>query len=170
MSRPQAISGVRTGENEIMTVYPSICSGGLGRVLGRLYDSIPVRIFGVKLSNLLFVLPTAPLAILMYAMSKLNGNRYVLTSDFVEIRKLLGSGRFGKVSIADVMETRSVQRPGQEFYHASDLELLADDGDTLLTLPGLPRSEVFGVAIMKAAQARRTVRQSLDAIEARKSA
>ena len=56
-SRPQAISGVSTGQNEIMTVYPSICAGGLGRLLGKLYECIPVRIpfLGPKISNLLFL-------------------------------------------------------------------------------------------------------------------
>ena len=55
----QAISGVSAGvENVVMTVYPSIAATGIGRLLGCLYESIPSRICGIKLSNLLFTLPT----------------------------------------------------------------------------------------------------------------
>ncbi len=172
-SRPQAISGVSTGDNEIMTVFPSICAGGIGRVLGSLYDCIPIKIFGPKLSNLLFVLPTAPLALALYFFQKFFGNKYVLTNNAVEIWSaipLLGKRRVGTVALTDVATVQAVQRGGQAFFNSSDLELLSDSGDTLLTLGGLPRAEVFGETIMKANQAKSLVAKSLATIEARQSA
>ncbi len=171
-SRPQAISGVSTGQNEIMTVYPSICAGGLGRLLGKLYECIPVRIpfLGPKISNLLFVLPTAPVALLFYVLQKAFGNKYVLTNEAVEIWSFIGKRRSGTVPLADIVDAQAVQRGGQEFFHASDLELLSEAGDTLMTLAGLPRAEVFGETILKAGKAKNSVQNSLATIEARQSA
>lgn len=169
-NRPQAISGVSTGENQIMTVYPSICAGGLGRLLGSLYDSIPVRIFGPKLSRLLFVLPSAPIALALYVLQKLTGNKYVLTNNSVEVWSLIGKRRSGTVALSDVSGVQTTQRGGQAFYDAADLELLSESGDTLMTLPGLPRAEVFGETIMKAYSAKSSVASALATIEARQSA
>lgn len=168
--RRQAISGVSTGENQIMTVYPSICAGAAGRLLGNLYECIPIRIFGVKLSNLLFVLPTAPVAALLYGLQKLTGHKYVLTNTSVEKWSVLGKQKAGSVGLLDMADARAVQRSGQEFYHASDLQLLSESGDVLMTLPGLPRAEVFAETILKARLARASVRESLETIKARQSA
>ena len=44
-----------------MTEFPSVAASGIGRLIGQIMDSIPIRIFGVKLSYLLFGLPLAPL-------------------------------------------------------------------------------------------------------------
>lgn len=172
-SRPQAISGVSTGNNEIMTVFPSICAGGIGRMLGSLYECIPVRILGPKLSNLLFVLPTAPIALAIYGLQKLTGKKYVLTNNAVEIwsaTPLLGKQRYATVPLTDVASVQAVQRNGQEFFNSSDLEILSESGDTLMTLDGLPRAEVFGQTIMKAQMAKSTVAASLATIEARQTA
>ncbi len=172
-SRPQAISGVSTGDNEIMTVFPSICAGGIGRMLGSLYECIPVRVFGPKLSNLLFVLPTAPLALALYGLQKLMGRKYVLNNNSVEIwsaTPLLGNQRYAAVPLTDVASVQTVQHAGQDFFNSADLELLSDSGDTLLTLEGLPRAEVFGETIMKALTAKASVAQSLATIQARQTA
>ena len=171
-NRPQAISGVSTGDNQIMTVYPSICAGGLGRLLGSLYDSIPVKVpvLGPKLSRLLFVLPTAPLGLLLYGVKFLFGDKYVLTNNAVEIWSLIGRKRSGTVKLDEVRGVQTSQRDGQAFYEASDLELLSESGDTLLVLPGLPRAEVFGETIMKAHDAKMSVANSLATIQARQSA
>lgn len=170
-NRPQAILGVSTGDNQVMTVYPSICAGGIGRLLGSLYDSIPLRIGGgPKLSRLLFVLPSAPIALALYGLQKLFGNKYVLTNNAVEIWSLIGKKRSGTVQLSDVDAIQTNQRGGQAFFDAADLELLSASGDTLLTLPGLPRAEVFGKTVMKAHGAKASVANSLATIEARQSA
>ncbi|MFK7822357.1 MAG: hypothetical protein AB8G99_26925 [Planctomycetaceae bacterium] len=169
-NRPQAISGVSTGENQIMTVFPSICSGGIGKLLGSLYDSIPIPVFGPKLSRLLFCLPTAPIGLLLYGLSKATGNKYVLTNNSVEIWSVVGKRRGQTVALKDVAGYQTDEKNGQAFFDAADLELLSESGETLLTLPGLPRAEVFGETIMKAQQAKSTVASSLATIEARQSA
>ncbi len=169
-NRPQAISGVSTGENQIMTVFPSICAGGLGRLLGILYDCIPVPVMTTNLSRLLFVLPTAPIGALLYGLSKFFGNKYVLTNNAVEIWSVIGKRRGGTVPLADIAGYETTQRSGMAFFQASDLELLSESGDSLLTLPGLPRAEVFGETIMKAQRAKSSVASSLATIEARQSA
>lgn len=168
--RRQAISGVSTGENQIMTVYPSICAMGIGRFLGKVYELIPIRIFGIKLSNLLFVLPTAPLALALYGLQKLTGNKYVLTNNAVEIWSLIGQRKSGSVALLDIADAVSTQRRGQEFFHASDLQLYSENGDVLLTLRGLPRSEVFAQTVMKARFSKASVKQSLETIKARQTA
>lgn len=169
-NRPQAISGVSTGENQVMTVFPSICAGALGRLLGSLYDCIPVPVLTTKLSRLLFVLPTAPLGALLYGLSKFFGNKYVLTNNSVEIWSVVGRKRGGTVPLADIAGFETTQRNGMDFFQASDLDLLSEAGDTLLTLPGLPRAEVFAETIMKAQKAKSSVASSLATIEARQSA
>jgi hypothetical protein len=169
-NRPQAISGVSTGENQIMTVFPSICAGGIGKLLGSLYDSIPISICGPKLSRLLFVLPTAPIGLALYGLSKLFGNKYVLTNNSVEIWSVVGKQRGQTVPLKDVAGYQTEERSGQAFFYAADLELLSESGETLLTLPGLPRAAVFGETVMKAQLAKSTVANSLATIEARQSA
>ncbi len=169
-SRPQAISGVSTGEGHIMTVYPSISAGAAGRLLGRLYESVPVKIFGIKVSYILFCLPTAPLALMLYVLTKLSGSKYVLTTDSVEIWSVLGKVLHDKTGLTDFTDIVPVQYPGQVFYHASDLEFRNAAGDTLLTLPGVPHAEVFAETITKAQLARLTVAESLDRIKARQTA
>ena len=62
-AKPQAISGVSAGyESIIETLYPSIAASGIGRAIGRAMDSIPLRIWGVPLSYLLFGPLLAPFA------------------------------------------------------------------------------------------------------------
>lgn len=169
-NRPQAISGVSTGENQIMTVFPSVCAGALGRLLGSLYDCIPVPVLATNLSRLLFVLPSAPIGALLYGASKAFGNKYVLTNNSVEVWSCVGRKRGGTVPLADIAGFETTQQSGQAFFDASDLDLLSESGDTLLTLPGLPRAEVFGETIMKAQKAKSAVASSLATIEARQSA
>ncbi|GAB4136113.1 MAG: hypothetical protein Tsb009_03030 [Planctomycetaceae bacterium] len=164
----QPISGVTTGtEVEIMTVYPSIGSTGLGQFLGSLYNSIPLGNFPVKLSHLLFTLPTAPLAVLAYFLLKLFGVRYTLTNRSVQIWKSLGNTLIRQINLNDIGDISITQTPGQVFYKCSDLHLEGKDGKPLMTLEGIPRAEVFRQNILEARDAAVRVRASLAAIEAR---
>ena len=80
-----AIIGVSaSGETEIRSKYPSIASMAPGRFLGSLYDAIPLRIWGIKLSYAL-CLVTAPLGVLLYTLNKLFGERYVLTKSLLRV-------------------------------------------------------------------------------------
>jgi len=166
--RPPAISGVSADkEAVIMTVYPSIAAAGPGRWLGSLYDSIPLKVGGIKLSHLLFVLPTAPLALAGYAQLKILGEVYTLTNRAVQKRASIGNRLLSQVPLASIAEVALVQEAGQAFYPAADLYLLDKKGDTLTILRGVPRAEVFRQTILEAMTARRHVEESLARINAR---
>jgi hypothetical protein len=167
----QPISGVSADtENVSMIVYPSMAATGLGRALGNLYESIPLKINGIKLSHLLFPLPTSPGALKIYFYMKIFGNRYVLTNRSVQIWKALGNQMVSEVPLADVAEITLHQSSGQVFFKASDLSLLGADGKLLLQLDGIPNAEVFRETLLKARDARRQVQASLETIAARESA
>lgn len=164
----QAITGVSPDvENEIQTIYPSIACTALGRMLGSLYDSIPIKIFGIKISYLLFPLPTHPLPLAAYLGLKVVGYRYILTNRAVQIWKALGHQMQSQVLLSDIAEVVTVQQPGQAFYHAADLQFYDAASKRLLTLEGISRPESFRQAILKARDAQKLVRASLATIRAR---
>ncbi|MBT4863984.1 MAG: PH domain-containing protein [Planctomycetaceae bacterium] len=167
----QAISGVSAGvENVVMTVYPSIAATGRGRWLGRLYDAIPVRICGVKLSNLLFTLPTSPLALALYAETKVVGSRYVLTNRRVTINAALTPRQVLEVALPAIDEIEVEQLDGQQFFHAADLVLLDSRGTVLGRLEAVPRAEVFRQTILEARDALTQTEAALATISARQTA
>lgn len=163
-----AIIGVHaSSESEIRSKYPSIASTALGRLLGSIYESIPVRIWGMKISNLLFVLPTAPLGVLLYVVTKLFGERYVLTNRSIQRWAVVGLRQYQSVKLTDVTDIEHVQLPGQEYYHAGDLILRNAKGDSLMRISGVKDADVFRQIIEKAREARVGAELSLEAIEAR---
>jgi len=163
-----AIIGVSaSGETEIRSKYPSIASTSVGRLLGSIYESIPVRIWGIKLSNLLFVLPTAPLGVLLYVANKLGGERYVLTNRSVQRWAVIGLRQYQSVTLTDVVEIEYVQEPGQEYYHAGNLILKNAKGDLIMKINGVKDADVFRQIIEKARDARVGTEESLAVIEAR---
>lgn len=171
MSKIQAISGVSAGtENEVMTVYPSIAATGAGRMLGSLFDSIPVRIGGIKLSNILFPPLFIPFGLLLYFAQKATGEKYVLTNRHVQRWKFIGARQLGQVALGDIAEIDIVEQSGQAFFKAGDLLLRAADGRVLSRLSGVVRPAVFRQSILKAREARRCVEASLATIQARQPA
>lgn len=151
-----------------MTVYPSISAFGLGRGLGSLYDCIPLRIMGVRLSNLLFVLPTAPLPALMYFWQKVFGQRYVLTNRSFQIWHSLGNRKITQVALTDVTGVIVRELPGQQFYKAGELVLVGGKGnDEIMTLSGVPYPHIFRQTILEARDSRQQVAKSLETIKAR---
>jgi hypothetical protein len=150
-----------------MRVYPSIAAAGMGKALGRLYESIPVRIGGIKLSHLLFCLPSAPFAIFGYFLLKLTGEVYALTTRSVQLRKSLGDRLIREVPLSNIDQVVIRQEPGQEFYPAADIYLLNKAGETIMTLPGVPRADVFRQTILEARSAQNQVAAALATISAR---
>ncbi|MFN0195320.1 MAG: hypothetical protein ACKVT0_01135 [Planctomycetaceae bacterium] len=168
--RVQAITGVSPGvENEIQTIYPSISSWGMGKVLGQLYDSIPIKIGGIKISYLLFPLPTHPLPLFLYLLMKVIGQRYMLTNRAVQIWKSLGNQMESQVLLNDIAEIVTVEQPGQAFYHAADLQFYDSAGKKIFTLEGIARPEGFRQSILKARDARKQVAASLELIKGRQT-
>lgn len=165
--KPPAISGVSAHQAAIMAVYPSIAAATIGKLLGRLYESIPMRIFGVKISHLLFCLPTAGFALGGYFILKIFGEVYVLTNRTLQLRRSLGNGLIREIKLSDIDQVIARPEPGQEFYPAADIYLLNKAGETMMTLPGVPRAEVFCQTILEAKNARNQVAASLATINAR---
>ncbi len=166
--RRPPISGVNPeGETAIMTVYPSIAATGLGRLHGRLYESMPVKIFGVKLSHWLFPLPSAPAGIFLYLWLKVFGVRYTLTNRSVQVWKSLGNRMLKQVALTDIDDIAIAQDAGQVFYRAADLQLLNAGGEVLLRLEGVPSPSVFRNLILEARDARRQTDASRAVIAAR---
>ncbi|MBI3865848.1 MAG: hypothetical protein HY290_28575 [Planctomycetia bacterium] len=166
--KPPAISGVSAGKQAlIMAVYPSIAATGIGKSLGRLYDWFPQKVFGIKLSHLLFPLPTAIIAVQVFFHLKLFGEVYALTNRTMQIRKSIGNRLLREVSLTDVDQIVIRQEPGQEFYPAADIYLLNKAGQTLMSLPGVLRADVFRQLMLEARSARIQVEASLSTINAR---
>ena len=164
----QAIAGVSPGSEAIvMTEYPSISAGAIGQLLGSLYESLPIRIFGPKLSYLLFTLPTAPLGALLYLGSKAIGQRFVLTNRAVQIWSARGSQLISSADLENIDDVEIDQRPGQVFFKAADIRLKAVNGQTLLRLKGVPDAGSFANAIKNTIEARKNVKAALDTINAR---
>lgn len=165
----QAIAGVSpTAEAKIMTVYPSISATAIGRLLGQLYDCIPIRVFGPKLSAVIFALPTAPIAALLYLLTKATGQRYVLTNRSVQVWASLGNHRISTVDFSQIETVELEQLPGQAFYRASDIKLKAANGQTVLRLPAVGDAGAFRNAIQRAIEARKLVQSAMTRIAARK--
>ncbi|MEX0718342.1 MAG: PH domain-containing protein [Planctomycetaceae bacterium] len=173
-AKPQAISGVSALEdNLVMRIYPSIAATGLGRLLGRVLDSIPLRINGVRLSNLLFGLPLAPLALGIYALQKIAGETYHVTTRAVRVWGMqLAALRMlrADVPLASIARIDIERLPGQAFFHAGDLVLRGADGSELARLSGVPRPDVFRRNIIEARDARVQTEASLATIHARQPA
>jgi hypothetical protein len=150
-----------------MTDYPSISAGALGQLLGSLYESIPVRICGPKLSHLLFALPTAPIGALLYLLTKVFGQRFVLTNRSVQIWSARGNRKISSASLDDIAAVELDQSTGQKFYRAADIKLKGANGQTLLRLKGVGDAASFGNAIRNAIQARQQVKAAMATIEAR---
>src|SRR5262249_29981936 len=115
MQKPPAISGVSSGQALIMAVYPSIAATGMGKLLGRLYESMPARVCGIKLSHLLFPLPTSIIAIVLYFYLKLMGEVYVLTNRTVQLRRSFGNRLLREIPLSAIDQVVVRQEPGQEF-------------------------------------------------------
>ena len=163
----QAIAGVSpSSEAVVMIEYPSISAGGIGQLLGSIYESIPSP-FGLPKVSYLFALATAPFGILLYALQKAFGQRYVLTNREVQVWTARTQVKVSSLALEKVAEVELEQRPGQVFFNASDLRFKGDGGETLLKLTGVKDAGAFRNAIERTVEARKTVAESLARIEAR---
>jgi hypothetical protein len=169
--KPQAISGVSaSSEVESMTVYPSVASTPIGKMLGQLLDSIPMTVCGIKLSHLLFGLPVGLATVPGFFQLRLFGERYTLTNRSVQRWKALGNSLIKQVPLTDIARVEIQQQPGQAFYTAADVYLVGRDGDTLLLLEGVSRADIFRETILKARDARLQTEAAMSMIQARQPA
>ena len=165
--RQSAIAGVAAdSETTIMTVYPSISLMSPGRFLGRLYDSLDVRVMGIK-PTYVFALMLSPVSVLMYFWLKVFGFRYVLTNRSVQKWNSLGNRRASQVSLTDIAQVAIHEEPGQAFYKAADIYLLGKAGERLMVLQGVPYAAIFRQTILEARDSRMQTAASLETIRAR---
>jgi len=146
------MSTAETAETTIMTVWPSVASTGLGKVLGRLY-----RIregFGPVSIGRLALLATIPIGLVLYLSLRLPWaiKRYRLTNRRVRIEQGINPQVVQFVAL-DGFDTIEVEvGPGQEWYAAGDLVFRRGQIETL-RLPGVSRPESFRRVCLEARQA-----------------
>jgi len=150
-----------------MTEFPSVGASLLGRLIGRLMDSLPIKIGSIKLSYLLFGLLLAPLGALLFFL-RLLGSRYILTNRSVQIWSSLGSQRSESVDLSEIDVVELDQQAGQAFFRASDIRLKAKNGQTLMRLVGVADAGAFRNNIQRAVESRRLIQASLATMNARK--
>ena len=166
----QPISGVSANhENVVMTIWPSVCAGAIGRILGQLMDlsSVKIPFTDIPITNALVSLATAPLFAAGYFAEKILGKKYVITNRSVQIWSSLRPRKEREVALGDFADIDIVQRPGQSFYNAADIALLGSNGLPILVLAGVPRPVVFRQTILKAREARTKVAEALATIAER---
>lgn len=166
--KQQAITGVSPDyESVVEDVYPSIAATSIGQFLNNLYNSIPVRIWGVRISYL-FALITAPLGALVYLLMKVVGERYVVTNRSVRRMTAIGIRLLESIPLSQIASVTIDPDSRQEFYRTGDIRLSNANGDTLLLMRGIPYPERFQQVINETREARSHVTASLARIQARK--
>jgi hypothetical protein len=150
-----------------MTVYPSIAATAVGRGLGALYESIPIRIGRLKLSHLLFPLPTSPVALIVYFVLKAMGERYELRSQRLRVTRGLKRKVVTDVPLDEVGRVDCTTSFGQVFFHAGTLVLRNHLGTELARLAGVVRPEMFRRTILEARDAQTRTDAALRTIEGR---
>lgn len=166
--RPQAISGVSPNhETVIEEVYPSIAVTSIGDFINSVLDSIPTRVWGMKISNLLFGLLLAPLGAAVYLWIKVFGNKYVLTNRVVKSVASVGYKVHESVPLSQVVLASVDPDSRRAFLQTGDVRLTGAGGESLLLLRGVSRPDRFCQVIQEAVDARRHVAASLARINAR---
>lgn len=158
---------VQRDERPLMTAYPSIAATTVGRGLGALYESIPIRIGRVKLSHLLFPLPTSPIALIVYFALKVMGDRYELRSQRLCVTRGLKRKIVTEVPLDEIGRIDCASSFGQTFFHAGTLVLRNHLGTELARLAGVVRPEMFRRTILEARDAQTRTDAALRAIEGR---
>jgi hypothetical protein len=166
--RPQAISGVSPDhETVIEELYPSIAETAIGDFIHRILDSIPNRIWGLKISNVLFGLPIAPLAATVYLWTKVFGSKYVVTNRVVKRVNSVGYRQHESIPLSQIVSTSVDPDSRRIFYKTGDVRLVGAGGESLMLLRGVPRPYRFCQVIQEASDAKRQVAASLARINAR---
>ena len=166
--KPQAISGVSPDhETVIEELYPSIAETAIGDFIHRVLDSIPTRVWGMKISNVLFGLLLAPLAAAVYLWMKVFGSKYVVTNRVVKRVNAVGIRQHESIPLSQIVSTSVDPDSRRSFYQTGDVRLVGAGGESLMLLRGVPRPDRFCQVVKEACDAKRYVASSLARINAR---
>ena len=140
--KPQAISGVSPDhETVIEELYPSIAETAIGDFIHRVLDSIPTRVWGMKISNVLFGLLLAPLAAAVYLWMKVFGSKYVVTNRVVKRVNAVGIRQHESIPLSQIVSTSVDPDSRRSFYQTGDVRLVGAGGESLMLLRGVPRPD-----------------------------
>ena len=168
LTQSQPIAGVSAGQDRIIEItYPSIAATFVGKLIGKICESIPTGVAGIPLSYLLFALPLAPLGAAWYLLTKVTGNRYLLSNRGVEVRKSIGGRLVQRVELAQIADVTIQVEDGQAFHRAGNVELRDAKGSLLGVLPGVVRPDRLQHAILETRTARVQNDAALAQIQAR---
>jgi len=155
------VSPPEVTETTVMTVWPSVASTGVGRMLGRLYGLRGG--FGALTLGRVALLATIPLGLMLYLSMRLPWrftryrltNRRVLVEEGVNptVRQFVDLGGFDAIDVQ--------VEPGQEWFAAGDL-VFRRGAVGVLRLAGVSRPEAFRRTCLE-------TRQSFTAFEALRS-
>ena len=155
----QSIAGVSPPsvcETTVMTVWPSVASTSLGKMLGRLF-----RIkdgFGPVSVGRLALLACTPIGLMLYLSLRLPWaiQRYRLTNRRVIVERGINPRIQQFVDFDKFDSIELVVEPGQEWYAAGDLVFRKGAVETF-RLPGVSRPESFRQTCLKVQQSYRSV-------------
>lgn len=155
----QSIAGVSPPsvmETTVMTVWPSVASTSLGKMLGRLF-----RIkdgFGPVSVGRLALLACTPIGLMLYLSLRLPWaiQRYRLTNRRVIVERGVNARIQQFVDFDKFDSIELVVEPGQEWYAAGDLVFRKGAVETF-RLPGVSRPESFRQTCLKVQQSYRSV-------------
>lgn len=155
----QSIAGVSPPsvcETTVMTVWPSVASTSLGKILGRLF-----RIkggFGSVSVGRLALLACTPIGLMLYLSLRLPWaiQRYRLTNRRVIVERGINPRIQQFVDFDKFDSIELVVDPGQEWYAAGDLVFRKGAVETF-RLPGVSRPESFRQTCLKVQQSYRSV-------------
>ena len=166
--KPQAISGVSPDhETVIEELYPSIAETSIGEFIHRILNSVPNRVWGMKISNVIFGLPLAPLAAAVYLWMKAFGSKYVVTNRVIKRVASMGYRQFESIPLSQVATATVDPDSRRSFYHTGDVRIVGVAGQTLMLLRGVSRPDRFCQVIQESSDAIRLVAASLAQINAR---
>ena len=169
--RREAIAGIPSqSEAVVESFFPSIVVTRVGQVLGGLYESLPFAVGQIRWSYLLFVLPTAPLAVLAYFFLKVAGPHYTLTTQRLQRFQGLSTALRGSVDIDRIGQVDIEAHSRQAFFRTGNIRLISPEGQVLATLEGLQYPERVAQVIRETLTARQAVARSLARIQSRQAA
>ena len=157
-------------ERDVLVAYPGISATAAGRALGRVLNSVPLRIGPATASQWAFGLPLAPLGAALYLWQKAFGVRYRLTDRRLVTETALTGKEIEAAELADVADAVVTFPAAERWFRAGDLTLRDGTGTRLLVARGVPQVENLATRLAEMKGARASVERAAAQIAARTAA